>query len=189
MGSTHGPQPRRLAFAESGSAGEASRCCRRESRQTNSATARPLPTRVSLVRRCESVEPRCLGGLPSAPRPSGPMQRARLRSLAHCARPPSPRLPLAAPRQWIREARNPDDGVAHEPSDGHIAPVGDTPALVFPPRVPPGIGFWHRLDSPLLGGLIHPGPHRRPSPAACRPVKQRDTERGQGSREYRATER
>jgi hypothetical protein len=83
--------------------------------------------------------------------------RTRLTSRALCVAPPWPRPPLAAPRQRIREARDPDDGVAQQPRDGHITPVGGAPAFVFPARAPHGITFRHRSDSPLLGRLCQPG--------------------------------
>jgi hypothetical protein len=82
--------------------------------------------------------------------------RTRRRSRARCVAPPSARPPLAAPGNRIREARDPDDGVAQHRGDGHFTSSGGAPAFVFPARAPYGITLWHRSDSPLLGGLSPP---------------------------------
>jgi hypothetical protein len=53
--------------------------------------------------------------------------RASLTSWALCVAPPSPRSALAPPWQRIREAGDPDDGVAQQPGDGRTLPAGGAP--------------------------------------------------------------
>jgi hypothetical protein len=78
-------------------------------------------------------------------------------SRALCVAPPSPRPPLAAPRQRIGEARNPDDAVAQQRCDGHVTPVGGARAFVFRACAPYGITFWHRSNSRLPGLALSAG--------------------------------